>query len=861
MKKQSIFLTILMVASFSVLFGQKKTGTGPAPKNPSSAIGQKQTPTDPTQIQVAPPSGESKEGSGALRQVEYFNQLMLPSGPRSAEENNELWQGIEAMSATAENRGPQPADWENMTNYGPAGGGITHFTGRIVDIENGPSGSIRILSAAGGLYDYWGTAISDKLNNNWAGAFATHPADVNTIYLGTGEPQIRAGTGMWKTTNGGKSWSKVNVPNSPTTFYKIAFHPTNHQVIWACSNVGLFFSKNGGATWLRKRTGDVTDFTFQSGNPNNMWCSVWGSGFYKSTNGSTTCTWTLMTTGGVPTTDVGRTEIACAASNNNIIYACVTKNSDGSTKGIYKSVDAGANWFLCNWGGGNFHGSQGWYDVALGVDPANANHVITGGVSMVRTTDGFNFSGLNVLHADQHCVEFHPSEVWVGNDGGFMRSFDGGATWDIGANWMPVSQFYHMSVGKSDATRLGGGTQDDGLIYTHGVPHNWVSIAGDGSGFAVDPFNADQIYAQNGIYGGILQSRNQRTLDGGVNWTDINAGITAGNEWFPVIRTDRVFQTYQWTERNGKVYRSIDQGNNWVNFSPGGVPFPVDVVDLTVGHGDPPNVYACLWGNNQLQVLDRITGTWINRSAGLPTTGASGTYVRKVQPSINGAELDVAYAVMGGLPSGAAKKVYKTTDRGATWVNLTGNLPAVSCTDIIVHPTDPNIMVLGTEVGAFRTDDGGNTWYAWWEGMPRSITITEMDYYDDPSNDNFYVYASTFGRGILRREMGAQSPNKPVAERTEIKNEAMPAFRLDQNLTYLENNGLTAIPYYLDKEAHIRISLFNESGQLIKILADKTLDAGMYQEDLRTDDLPSGVYFYTMDAPNFKDSKKMVVVR
>ncbi len=852
MKK--IALPILVAVFFATLaFGQTRS---PQPNIP--------------QIEVAP----KKELKGPERQKAFFNLLNYPNKTQTPEQIERLWQKIDAMpsdvSENAESRSTV-ADWEYIGDQ-PGYGSSTNFTGRIVDIEVFDSiFNMRILSASGGLWQLgWNfgekKCLSNKLNSGNGGAFATHPTNDDIIFLGTGEPRIAAGTGLWKTENGGKSWSKVTLSPAPTTFYKIAFDPSNNNRIWVASNTGLYVSTNGGATFAKKRAGDVTDFAFKSGTPAHLFCSVWGDKFYKSTNSG--AIWTAMTTGGVPTTNIGRTEMEICSVDNNIIYALAARNDNNNLLGIYKSIDGGVNWTTCS--SPELFSGQGFYDVALAISPGDCNLVLAGGVSLMRSTDGTNFTAVpdGGQHADHHSIAFvapGSTDVLLGNDGGFMSSGDDGATWTKAFNTLPISQFYNFSNGKSDHKRFIGGTQDNGGIFTKGVNYDWSTTGGDSWGSAVDPFNGNNIFYTGGIFGAPIPTRPIRSTDGGVNFSIIDNGILPAAQWQTQFRTDHVAPVYLYNTHDGYVYESVNNGTNWAVLNAGGTPFPANIQNVMVGQGFPQNIYVSLMApNNQVWVRDRTTISWINRSAGLPTTGAAGTFVYKISTSPNPAEPDVAYAVMGGKPSGAIKKVYKTINRGATWVNITGNLPNVACTDLVQYPNDQNVLVLATDIGAFRTDDGGQTWVHWWEGLARQITMTELDYIDSINiNGKFYITASTFGRGLWKREIGHSETFQSGDDRAaKIEPaEAMPAFILGQNMTYLGISDRTAIPYYNDAEADVRISLFNENGNLVKILVDEKSQKGMHQVDLETGGLASGVYFYSMEAANFKATKKMVVVR
>lgn len=247
-------------------------------------------------------------------------------------------------------------------------------------------------------------------------------------------------------------------------------------------------------------------------------------------------------------------------------------------------------------------------------------------------------------------------------------------------------------------------------------------------------------------------------------------------------------------------------------------------------------------------VYDGVTSTWVNRSAGLP----SNTYIRKVAVDIlNG---DVAYALAGGLPSnGAGNKVFMTSNRGQTWVNISGNLPNVAVTDLIAYPGNSNLLYLGSEAGCFKSIDGGQSWATWNNGMPSAPLVNELDYVDSLAiNGTFYIGACTYGRGIWIREV---SGDDPLGIKDPVKNQLF----LTQN-TDNPGTGLTKIVYANSLRGLVTLSINDITGKQVALPINGLQEKGRHEVIIDRNKLNPGIYFYTLSNGRQSLSKKMVVL-
>ncbi len=495
-----------------------------------------------------------------------------------------------------------------------------------------------------------------------------------------------------------------------------------------------------------------------------IYTSRWGDGiYYSSDNGDN---WYPQTSPGLPQINVGRTAIASRFDINSFesyIYISISKYDSNKTLGVYKSTNTGQSWTNISPPGGDFHWGQGWYNNAISINPVNINMVLVAGSILRRTSDG-GFSWQNnfphppgsddYLHADYHAFAWSPDGAiaYTGNDGGICSSLDAGVVWSTPNNTMPITQYYTLDVDQS-GNYIYGAAQDNGISGTmDGGLTVWTTYRnGDGGGICINQYNPSNIFDCEGTYGAPLNFRRTSSINGGVSWSSINAGLTNSLEWYPKIRTPNSQPLILYTNDSSFVFQSNNAGQDWFRLNQ--TTFPAELLNLDVSDQPPPNglIFACLqpsspFDGKLLRVYDN--GTWFERSSGLPT----GNYVRSVKA--HPSQINDAYLCINGFNGG--NKVFKTTNRGSNWINISGNMPDVPMSYCIPHPTLPGILFAGSEDGCFKTSNGGVNWIRWNNGMPAANIITEMKYVF--LNGTGYIYASTYGRGVWRRAITGDDP-------------------------------------------------------------------------------------------------------
>ncbi|HRC32913.1 MAG TPA: T9SS type A sorting domain-containing protein [Bacteroidia bacterium] len=752
--------------------------------------------------------------------------------------------------------------WENIGPFGIIPGSTIVYSGRVKDVEYTKQGTLRILSATGGLWQIDslsnGTivnqSLSDHLDCNSGGAFATDPNNSDVIFLGTGEGALSGGCGLWKTTDKGVTWTKLTLTPQPSTFYELIIINGNPLKLYAAANTGLYQSDDGGVTWTRTKQGEITDVVVNPTNPNNIVLAQWNSGIYRSIDGGLN----FIKNTSAPGTNVGRTALDIALSSPNIIYSNITENTSNGTKGIYKSVDDGATWTKCvlgndingNPANSNFHGNQGWYDNSIGVNPTDPNIVMAGGVSIFRTTDGNIFNEVDGRHADQHAVSFAANN-WciIGNDGGVFISKNNGFSFNTintATNNLPITQYIDCSASKASASSMLGGTQDNGTVYRSTNVPNWTTTGGDGGGVASDPFFPLNLYTAVGVYGGTHAFHRQFSANGGMSWQDNTTGIDPNGQWYPALRLDNNTGAL-YTNASSYLYRTFDFGVTWEKVNPNNA-FTSEIYSFSIDQSgsSEPSIYTLV--NSKVKVRDRNLLQWVDRTGTLPNLGFNQIQADFVLP-------DRVFATVTDISAAAAgNKVFRSDDIGLTWTNISGNLPNVPITDILPSPINANIYYVATTEGGFKTLDGGITWVKWANGLPKRVEMSKLDYIDSTSiNGKFYVLASTYGRGLWLRDVSGDDPLS-VFNQHQNYNSGVTLVQVKPNPA-LENS---VISFHLSSSTNVNLSLYDFSGKLIKTITNREFSKGVNQQLINLQDVEAGVYTLRISTAEGQATQKII---
>ena len=594
------------------------------------------------------------------------------------------------------------------------------------------------------------------------GAIAVAPSNPNILYVGTGETNIRgnvvAGNGLYKSTDAGKTWNFAGLrdtqvigriivdPKDPNRLFAAALgHPFGPN-----SERGIFRSTDGGKTWAKvlyvdDKTGGV-DVAFQPGNPRVMYAGMWqayrkpwimesggpGSGFYKSVDGGST--WTRLTGNGLPEGILGRVNVAPTVDPNRI-YAII----EAKKGGLYRTDDGGKTWKLIN--DKNQYRQRAWYFNTVFADPKKPDTVYVLNTALYRSTDaGKTFKNLHTPHGDDHELWIDPTDpkrMINGNDGGATITVNGGETWSSEMN-QPTAQFYHIATDDQFPYRLYGDQQDNSSVSIASAGRDggvgiedYYEVGGGESGYIVpDPADPNIVYA--GGYDAEITRYDHRT---GMTrqitpWPRNSMGWAPANlehrfQWTAPIMVSRhdPHALYFGAEM---LFKSTDQGASWTAISP----------DLTrndktkqLSSGGPLTK-----DNTSVEIYDTIFSIadgvdaneiWVGTDDGLiQLTRDGGAHWTNITPpqmpewaTVDQVEVDPARP---GTAYVAADRhrlddfkpyAFKTANYGRTWAPITTGIPADAYVHVVrVDPARKGLLYAGTEKGVFASYDDGADW-------------------------------------------------------------------------------------------------------------------------------------------------------
>ena len=675
--------------------------------------------------------------------------------------------------------------------------------GRITVIEgvNSEPRTLYVGAAGGGVWKSSNSGASfrsvfDKYCQS-IGSLAIDQQNPKTVYVGTGESNMRntvsIGDGLYKTIDGGDNWTKIGGLDSTEHISKIIIDPKNSNILYVASpgplwsdskHRGLYKSTDGGKTfekilYINETTG-VADLAVDPVNTNIIYATAWefrrkpyafnsggkNSGIFKSLDGGKT--WKELTNG-LPAKPIGRAAIALAPSAPNNLVASV----EAEKTGLFLSTDGGETWK--KQGTTLNVESRPFYFSCLAVDPKDPKRVYRPGFLFSYSDDGgLSFAdGSGNVHSDMHALWVNPNytnQMYLGTDGGVYMSNDRGASW-IMLSVLPVSQFYHVTYDYKEPYNVYGGLQDNQSWYAPsqsagGIENgDWKNLGGgDGFWVQVDAVNPDVVYAES--QGGEANhidlktgtafsmkpqaSKNEEKLR--FNW---NSPIVTGTK-----NKANLYMAAQY------LYRSADQGKNWTKISPdlttnnkskqkqeesGGLSADntsaenhCTIFTLAESSFDENIIWAGTDDGN-LQYTTDGGKTWTNVAANYAAAGIPAqTWVSSIEPSKF--DKNTVYATFDNHMYGDMKTyIGKSTDMGKTWKRITSTEFTGFAHKIKEDLVNKELLFAGTEMGLFASLDGGANWFRMknnvpWKAMVRDIQIQPV------TND---LILATHGRGIM----------------------------------------------------------------------------------------------------------------
>ena len=688
-------------------------------------------------------------------------------------------------------------------NIGPGG-----MSGRVtaIDVVTTNPDVMFVGTASGGLWKSnsggitWEPIFEKELTAS-IGAVEIQQSNPSVIWLGTGEGNPRnslnGGFGVYKSLDGGKTWMAMGLEKT-RHIHRIIVDPTNPDVVYVGAigspwgehpERGVFKTTDGGKTWnkilfVNNKTG-VADLVMDPTNPNKLIAAMWehkrdpwffnsggkGSGLHITHDGGKT--WKKVTEDdGFPKGNLGRIGVAIAPNKPNIIYALV----EAKKNALYKSEDGGFKWKMIN--NKSDIGNRPFYYSEIYVDPQNENRVYSVFTYVNSSEDGGkNFSQLmpaygvdNGVHPDHHAWWIHPENgnfMIDGNDGGMNITKDGGKTWRFIGN-LPVAQFYHINVDNEYPYNVYGGMQDNGswrgpayVWRAQGIRNSYWQEISFGDGFDVVPDKDDSRYGWSMSQQGYVSRYDWQTGNNyGVRPTHPDPNVQLRFNWNSAINIDS-FDNSTLYFGSQFVHKSTDKGETWTVISPdlstndpekqkqsesGGLsmdatgaenhttilviePSPVEKDMLWAGTDDGRVHYTTDGGTNWKDVSKNLKG--------LP----EGSWIAQIKASNKnkGEALLIAndYRRFNYTPY-----AYRTKNYGKSWERIVDKNDVQSYALAIVEDlVEPNLLFLGTDDGLYVSVNAGEKWTKWTEGFP---TTSVKDLVIHPREHDLVI--GTFGR-------------------------------------------------------------------------------------------------------------------
>ena len=664
----------------------------------------------------------------------------------------------------------------------------------------GDSSTFYFGSAAGGVWKtndggYHWIPIFDKEKIASIGAIAVAPSDPNIIYVGTGEACIRGdisyGDGVYKSVDAGKSWAHIGLDDT-RHIGRLIIDPRNPDIVFVAAlghaygpnaDRGIFRSTDGGKSWqkvlyLDDKTGAI-DVTFDPSNSRILFAALWqsgrtpwtlnsggpGSGLYKSADGG--ATWKKLEGHGLPKGTLGRIGVSVSGGDAHRVYAMI----EAEEGGLYRSDDSGETWQLST--GDRRLRQRPWYFSHVFADPKSDDIVYVLNTGMYRSSDGgSSFSSISAPHGDRHGLWIDPantSRMIESDDGGATITTDAGKTWTSEDN-QPTAQFYHVATDNQFLYHIYGAQQDNSTISIASRTDegaisrpDWFQVAGGESGFVIpDPRNPNIVYA--GSY------------DGEITRFDKSTGQAREISAWPLNPMGHgaaeLVHRFQWTApialsptdpdvlyHGAEVlFKSTNAGASWDAISPdltrndkskqqsAGGPITqdntsVEYYDTIFAIAESPVDKNLIWVGTDdgiVQVTRDAGKNWANVT---PRDLPDWSLISIIDPSSHDA--GTAYvAVDRHRLDDFHPYIYKTTDYGKSWTKLVTGLPDTSYVHAVREdPARKGLLYAGTETGIYISFDDG----AHWQSLQLNLPVSPVH---DLTIHNDDLIVATHGRAF-----------------------------------------------------------------------------------------------------------------
>ncbi len=713
--------------------------------------------------------------------------------------------------------------------------GPTNVGGRINAIAMDPNDSNTMLSGSvsGGIFrtidggQSW-NPVFDTNNFLSIGELTYQPGSSQIVYAGTGDRNITGfpfvGDGIYKSTDGGQNWASLGLQDT-RIISRIIVDPTDVDRIYVGAmglpmqrnnDRGLYRTTDGGQSWNQvlfiADSAGVNDLVMDPSNPSVLYATIWNrlrsgtkslvsgpdAGIWKTTDGGDN--WTKLA-GGLPTQTMSRVSISIDATNPNRLIATYVDPGSYQVFNMYETTNGGQNWSVVPTASldPNALGGFGWYFSNCYINPFSPNDIYLHGVLLHHSSNNgqswqvLDFGGLgspSEPHSDKHDMLFTgPGEFILATDGGLYETTDNGSTW-TDVDEIPNSQFYRIMPSPHEFGVYYGGMQDNGTARGNATTiDSWQRVFG-GDGFQplfTDNPNDLVVEFQNGgLY---------FTTDQGLNWSPFDFGIDFNDRtnWDqPIIVSQHnkdVFYTGTY-----RLYRSSTglPNHNWTAISgdlTDGVVISPRYHNITTISESPldPTVLYTGSSDGNVHVSTNTGAVFNNISAGLPDRYVTSI---KASPFQNG---EVLVTLSGYKNNSNTPHVFRSTDFGSTWMDVSGDLPPLALNDVLFHPTRDSVWVVASDGGVYATNNYGQDWKRVGSNMPM-IPVYDMEW--DLSQSK--LVAGTFARSIQSFPMDSLVVGLPLATLEPVMSEFKVYPSPASDFTKIEFAGVTGPWQMLD---------------------------------------------------------------
>ncbi len=638
-------------------------------------------------------------------------------------------------------------------------------SGRIDCIAFHPddSNTFYVGAPTGGLWKttdggvHW-TPLGDMISCIGISDIALYPGHPDTIFIATGDRDAGElySVGILRSNNGGTTWEETGLSFSreeKLSVNRLVIRPDQPDTMIAATSDGLYLITGGGMNTTKVTNGKFKDIELMPGNSSVIYAATYGgsSTIYRSEDGGRSF---QEVSEGLDKDKMNRIKLAVTPAKPAALYAVGSDKSTNGLYAVYRSFDRGNHWnkllsgttknLLGNSPSGTSDDGQGWYDLAMAVDPGNANHLVVGGINIWESFNGggswhlmtwgypeYSDEGVAYIHVDQHILKFHPvtGDLYAGNDGGLYKNNGVDSNFVNLSFGLPILQIYRISTTDEKKNLAMMGSQDNSTILWRDSSWNTV-IGGDGMECIIDPTDTNTLYACS-QYGNLKRSTN-----GGSTFIRIKPGDAGKGAWItPYIISPAnpavLYAGYQ------EIYRTFSRGFNWEKIT-NGLSSQSNYSLLKISSRDPDFIYAGTYKN--LWRSEDGGKNWKSIRTGLPAS------ITVTDLTISPVDPREIWVTLSGFSAG--DKVYHSQDGGNTWENYSSGLPNVPANCIVYQNNTNSRLYAGTDLGVYFLDRSMDGWKDFSNHLPNVIVNEMQIYYPDS-----LLRAGTYGRGLWESKL------------------------------------------------------------------------------------------------------------